>query len=185
MGEASKATGISKAGLSRAIKRGALSAVKQENGSYKIDPAELHRVYPAVSEQRARVDTDATGLQAENIELRAKLEASTQRLTDKDGVIDDLRRRLDMEGEERRKLTAILTDQRAKTSLDVIVTPPPTSNTIPTPAAAPSPAAPTAQVEASLALAAKQPTVKPLPVVKVRKPPKEEVSWLRKLIGGK
>lgn len=179
MGEAAKATGISKAALSRAIKRGAMSAEKQENGSYKIDPAELHRVYPAVSEQRARVTADATELQAKNIELRAKLEAATQRLTDKDGVIDDLRRRLDMEGEERRKLTAILTDQRAKAVPDVIVTPPPTSNMInPTPAT-PSAAASTVSVAASPA-----PEVK-AHVVKVRKPPKEEISWLRKLIGGK
>ena len=36
------------------------------------------------------------------------------RLADKDAVIDDLRRRLDAEAEERRRLTAILADQRAK-----------------------------------------------------------------------
>ena len=35
------------------------------------------------------------------------------RLLDKDAVIDDLRRRLDAEAEERRRLTAILADQRA------------------------------------------------------------------------
>ena len=46
-------------------------------------------------------------------------------LTGKDAVIDDLRERLDREGEERRKLTAILTDQRAKAP-EVIVTPAPT-----------------------------------------------------------
>ena len=50
--------------------------------------------------------------------IRAKLEAAAERIADKDGVIDDLRQRLDTEGEERRKvqaqLTALLTDQRPK-----------------------------------------------------------------------
>jgi len=103
---------MSKAALSRAIKRGAISAEKQLDGSFKIDPAELHRVYPAVTEQLARTTADTTELQTQNIELQAKLEAATQRLHDKDGVIDDLRRRLDTEGEERRRLMAVLTDQR-------------------------------------------------------------------------
>ena len=35
------------------------------------------------------------------------------RLADKDAVIDDLRRRLDAEAEERRRLTAVLADLRA------------------------------------------------------------------------
>ena len=49
-------------------------------------------------------------------------------IVSRDGVIDDFpRRRLDAEGKERRKLTAILTDQRAKAP-DVVVTPAPTSD---------------------------------------------------------
>src|SRR4051794_19039192 len=128
LGEAAKATGKSKAALSRAINKAALSraiklhkisANKQEDGSFQIDPAELHRVYPPVQVQQATqqlpVNTDAT---AEIRELRAKLEAATERIADKDAVIDDLRQRLDAEGEERRKvqaqLTALLTDQRPK-----------------------------------------------------------------------
>jgi hypothetical protein len=46
-------------------------------------------------------------------ELQARLEAAERRIADKDDVIADLRRRLDAEGEERRRLTALLTDQRA------------------------------------------------------------------------
>ena len=37
-----------------------------------------------------------------------------ERLDDKDDVIKDLRERLDNEGEERRKLTMLLTDNREK-----------------------------------------------------------------------
>jgi hypothetical protein len=119
LGEAAKATGKSKAALSRAIKLHRISATKQEDGSFQIDPAELHRVYPPIRVEQATqqlpVNTDAT---AEIRELRAKLEAAAERLADKDGVIDDLRQRLDTEAEERRKvqaqLTALLTDQRPK-----------------------------------------------------------------------
>lgn len=119
LGEAAKATGKSKAAISRAIKLHRISATKREDGSFQIDPAELHRIYlPVQVEQETQqlpVNTDAT---AEIRELRAKLEAAAERIADKDGVIDDLRHRLDTEGEERRKvqaqLTALLTDQRPK-----------------------------------------------------------------------
>ena len=127
LGEAAKATGMSKAAISRAIKNGTLSAAKQDNGSYKIDPAELHRVYPPVAEQRVAHEQagryDATGLNgelnAENRELRAKLEAATQRLTDKDAVIDDLREDRDRWRTQAEKL--LLSDQRGQ----AIITPPP------------------------------------------------------------
>ena len=46
LGDAAKATGKSKPTISRAIKNGTISAIKNENGSYSIDPSELHRVYP-------------------------------------------------------------------------------------------------------------------------------------------
>lgn len=64
---------------------------------------------------------DATPLFSENRELRAKLEAAEERLKDRAEVIGDLRRRLDQSEEERcatqTKLTALLTDQRARPEL--------------------------------------------------------------------
>jgi hypothetical protein len=127
LGEAAKATGMSKAAISRAIKNHMMSAEKQDNGSYKIDPAELHRVYPAISAQQAEQQVkprstsaaDAIELNAENRELRAKLEAATQRLSDKDAVIDDLREDRDRWRTQAEKL--LLTDQRAQ----AMITPPP------------------------------------------------------------
>lgn len=95
LGEAAKASGMSKAAISRAIKNGTITAQKQENGSYKIDPAELHRVYPAIPEQQARNRSpnglDATELNSENRELRARLEAAIDRLGDKDSIIAELK----------------------------------------------------------------------------------------------
>ena len=49
LGQAAKATGLSKPTLSEAIKKGKISARKNESGSFEIDPAELHRVYPPVA----------------------------------------------------------------------------------------------------------------------------------------
>jgi excisionase family DNA binding protein len=46
LGEASRLVGVGKTTLSRAIKAGRLSASRTDTGSYEIDPAELHRVYP-------------------------------------------------------------------------------------------------------------------------------------------
>jgi hypothetical protein len=49
LGQAAKATGKAKNTISRAISKGTITAVRKDNGSYEIDPAELHRVYPAVT----------------------------------------------------------------------------------------------------------------------------------------
>jgi hypothetical protein len=126
LGEAAKATGMSKAAISRAIKNGTLSAEKQDNGSYKIDPAELHRVYPPVAEQQVRIGSstvvNAAELNTLNRELQAKLEGATQRLNDKDAVIEDLREDRDRWRIQAEKL--LITDQRAQ---PIIPAPPETS----------------------------------------------------------
>src|SRR5271165_2179257 len=44
--QAAKATGRTKATIQEAIKKGRISARKNDLGRYEIDPAELHRVYP-------------------------------------------------------------------------------------------------------------------------------------------
>jgi excisionase family DNA binding protein len=45
LSQAAKLAGVSKATIHRAIKSGRLSATRQDDGSYQIDPAELYRVY--------------------------------------------------------------------------------------------------------------------------------------------
>jgi hypothetical protein len=49
LGQAARAAEVSKTTIQRAIKSGRLSASRQEDGSYVIDPAELHRAFPGVS----------------------------------------------------------------------------------------------------------------------------------------
>jgi DNA-binding transcriptional regulator GbsR (MarR family) len=132
LGQAAKVTGMSKSGISRAIQKGKLSAQRQENGSYLIDPAELHRVFPTAAN-----DTVAHGSKVHELQLRLEL-IETERERERVQLqerINDLARRLDMESEERRRLTALLTDQRSRPGPDTIITPPPVADA--TPATAP------------------------------------------------
>lgn len=50
LGQAAKATGKSKPAIFDQIKKGRISAQKNELGRYEIDPSELHRLYPPVSQ---------------------------------------------------------------------------------------------------------------------------------------
>ena len=43
---AAAAIGRNKSAILRAIETGKISVVKDENGEWQIDPAELHRIYP-------------------------------------------------------------------------------------------------------------------------------------------
>jgi hypothetical protein len=61
LSQAAKHAGVSKATIHRAIKSGRLSAIRQDDGSYQIDPAELHRVYEvAVTSETAEGRSDET-----------------------------------------------------------------------------------------------------------------------------
>ena len=115
LGEAAKATGKSKATISKAIKSGRISAVKDEAGTFQIDPSELHRVYPLTVSSERNETPNHTPRNTENDglvrELQARLEAAHDRLADKEGVISDLREDRD---KWRQQATALLADQRPK-----------------------------------------------------------------------
>jgi thiamine pyrophosphate-dependent acetolactate synthase large subunit-like protein len=100
LGEAAKATGKSKATISKAIKSGRISACKDETGTFHIDPSELHRIYPPA------VSIDGTMR-----ELQARLEAAHERLSDKETVIADLKEDRDR---WRQQATALLSDHRSQ-----------------------------------------------------------------------
>lgn len=112
--------GVQTSTITRDIQKRRISAEKNDRGEWQIDASEVVRVYGdrvALDEQgniaantKMNDETkpgkgDATGA------LQAKLDAAERLASDRQQTIDDLRRRLDNEGEERRKLTAILTDQ--------------------------------------------------------------------------
>ena len=128
LAEAARASGKSKMTIQRAIKSGEISASRNEDGSYDIDPSELHRMFPLVSGDddeggtMVRGDTDnAINMLQLEIKVRDEKIASLQAERERERRIlqegvEDLRHRLDQSEEERRKtqaqLTALLTNQR-------------------------------------------------------------------------
>src|SRR4051812_49922364 len=80
LGQAAKATGTSKMTIQRALKAGRISGEKDETGAYSLDPAEVHRVFPLVTERDRLSDVSVgrneTPLPAVELQLaHAKLEA--------------------------------------------------------------------------------------------------------------
>ena len=116
LGEAAKQTGKSKATISKYIKKGDLSANKNNAGYFEIEPSELFRVFPKGEQQTGVIEQSQTPkMNTVNSALEKEIELLRERLADKDSVISDLRKRLDGENEERRKLTTmLLTDMRDK-----------------------------------------------------------------------
>ena len=112
-GEAAKLVGKSVPTITRAIKNGKLSAKPRKPRGWDIDPSELFRVFPAVTnETNKKSNTLEPEIPTKDSALQAKLEVMEQRFDDAQATIDDLRTRLDAESAERRQLTAQLTDQR-------------------------------------------------------------------------
>lgn len=113
LGEAAKATGKSKATISKAIKSGRISASKDETGAFRIDPSELHRVYPPTPKNEQQETQKVTPANAQDLgdfkALQARLEAAQERLSDKEAVIADLREDRD---KWRQQATALLEDKR-------------------------------------------------------------------------
>jgi excisionase family DNA binding protein len=96
LGQAAKATGISKMTISRAIKKGTISAHKNDTGGYVIDPSELHRVFPPVTliqvhseENVTKRYTDDTLLLQQVKALEFKLEVTEERLEETRQERDD------------------------------------------------------------------------------------------------
>jgi hypothetical protein len=132
--QAATATGKSKPTILRAIQGGKISAEKDMQGEWQIEPAELHRVYPPVSERTTPAetvwnDTQQADSPFETALLRAEVEQMRERFSsleidrererrEASDTITDLRRRLDQSEQERRdvnrQLTALLTDERPK-----------------------------------------------------------------------
>ena len=131
--EAAEAVGRGKPAILKAIQNGKISAKKDDHGEWQIEPAELHRVYPPVSEtvdETAQKETQATIRNSQSEDgntfgnklleqelqfLREKL-ADVQRLGEDEkrslnARIEDLRRDRDDLREERDKLLKVIDEQ--------------------------------------------------------------------------
>lgn len=118
LGDAARAVGKSKTTLHRAIKSGRISALKAEDGSYSIEPSELHRIFPPVTsllrhEPLQGNDKEQQGNTLEN--LRIQLEAQAKERERERALLQetiaDLREDRDR---WRQQATALLEDKRPK-----------------------------------------------------------------------
>jgi hypothetical protein len=115
--EAAKAIGKSKAAVFRAIRKGTISATRDESsGVFLIDPAELHRAFqpaPTVSDDTL---PDTAGDTSRFAELQGRLADAHETITDLRHRLDqadvDRRQALDRLAAAQERITALLTDQR-------------------------------------------------------------------------
>jgi predicted RNase H-like nuclease (RuvC/YqgF family) len=108
LSEAAERTGKTKQAIRKAIANGRIRGDRNQSGHWVVDPASLFAVYSPVDQKEAnhtnRVDPVS----------EAEIEGLRKQIAMLENERDDLRRRLDMESEERRKLTALLTDNRSQ-----------------------------------------------------------------------
>jgi excisionase family DNA binding protein len=117
--EAAKIIGISRGGLWKAIKRGKLSATKDNKGNFTIDLAELLRVYPQVDRQVDKVDGDSKQLSMDketgnrhDDELVAALREQLDLLKDQvQALRDDVLHEREQANHWRNQATMLLTHQ--------------------------------------------------------------------------
>lgn len=118
LGDAARAVGKSKTTLHRAIKSGRISAIKAEDGSYSIEPSELHRVFPPVTPLLRREplqgnDKEQQGNTSENLRIQLEVQAKERQRERAllQETIADLREDRDR---WRQQATALLEDKRPK-----------------------------------------------------------------------
>ena len=127
--QAANEAGVHRSTVLRKIKAGKLSAQKDEDGEWRIDPAEFYRVYPKRSAPPPDAGNSAHTLQSNAAQQSAIAEtgetlalirqmidaahtAKTQEIRRLEETIEDLRNRLDKASAQNRALTQMITDGR-------------------------------------------------------------------------
>ena len=120
LSQAAKAISKSKSTLNRAIKSGRLSAFRNEDGTFSIDPSELARAFPQNALERAPMVHHEPILERSGTEdsnkvamLEQLLEREREALVREREVSADLKEDRDR---WRQQATALLTDQRPTAS---------------------------------------------------------------------
>jgi hypothetical protein len=85
LSNAAAACGVYKSTVLRSIKSGRLTATKDALGQWRIEPAELHRVYPPAQSKTRH------GATAALMEVQHRAELAEQRLADLKAVFEDMR----------------------------------------------------------------------------------------------
>lgn len=111
MTKGAELAGVSKGTVSKALKSGRLSYAEKTDNGYLIETSELFRVFPPKQPETVETTHSQTSLgnretQVETVGLHREIELLREQLRDRDGVVDDLRHRLDRSDEERREAQA-------------------------------------------------------------------------------
>jgi uncharacterized protein YhaN len=91
---AAAAVGLNKTTILRAIKIGKVSARMDEHGHWRIEPAELHRVYPPAAghpDSNAAAQREAAFEVVAAAELQFKVALAEQRLAELKADLEDMR----------------------------------------------------------------------------------------------
>ena len=110
LGQAAKEANVSKSKISKDLNSGKLSYVGKTKAGYKIDPAELFRVYPQktpVNSNKERLETPKNT--NENSLLKKEIEMLREQLKREQTQSDHWR-------EQAERVSHLLTDQRPKGS---------------------------------------------------------------------
>lgn len=106
--QAAKKVGKSVPTITRAIKKGKLTANPRDGGGWIIDAAELFRVWPAVSDE---TDATPTMLRSETPIENSTLEREVELLRE---MLDETKADRDSWKEQAQKITALVEDQSAR-----------------------------------------------------------------------
>jgi excisionase family DNA binding protein len=130
LGQAAKATGLSKPTISEAIKKGRISASKNESGAFEIDPAELHRVYPPLASHASNEEPPT--LQNLTQDLTSKIMVLEARLNALGELKDQIAAERDDLRTERDRLLGVIEEQAGSVK-QLTYQPPPNANQNPPP----------------------------------------------------
>jgi hypothetical protein len=112
LSEAATACGVYKSTILRSIKAGRLTGTKDALGQWRIEPAELHRVYTPAQRNGAESNGARPGATAALVEVHHRAELAEQRLAMLALVLDDLRVQRDKWQQQAERLA--ITDARAR-----------------------------------------------------------------------
>ena len=118
LGQAARAVGMSKTSILRSIRAGRISACRDEFGQWAIEPCELHRVYPPLTDDTGTGNgTEERGVTEGGTAFAkacaARAELAEARLSDFRSMLDDIREQRDRWQQQAERLAALaITDQR-------------------------------------------------------------------------
>lgn len=115
LNQAAKTCGRAKSTILEAIKKGRLSAPKDDRGRYEIDTSELHRVFPFKSPEQTEPDSDQT---AELAQKTRENQSNTKGLEREVELLREMLEKSETNADHWRKMAerqqALLEDNRPK-----------------------------------------------------------------------